>query len=566
MRYAVLATDFDGTLAHDGTVAEPVWAALERLVESGRRAVLVTGRLLEDLLPLVERPERFSLIVAENGALVYDPATKTARTIVEPPPPAFVAELRKRGVTPLEVGHVIVATWEPNEKAVLDAIRDVGLEWHVTFNKGAVMALPAGVTKATGLQVALDELETSRHNLVAVGDGENDGAMLTFAECGVAVANAIPLLKERADVVTTRDHGAGVRELVGALLRDDLSEAGGIVSRHGIVLGRDTDGEEVTLAGAARGMLVFGTSGGGKSTLTTLILERLREAGYQFCALDPEGDYSSFEDAIVVGSVQASPTLEEISEGLRSPTHSLILNTLAVPPHERPAYFSRVAKIIDGLRHQRGRPHWLVVEEAHHFMPVDAGEPLDIPLSSVLLVTTRPQLVQPRRLRDVDTMVAVGDDARRALEEAVSLLAIAPPPHSSIEPTDGGALVWTQSSGTVRAFRADIPRTTRVRHRRKYATGELAESKSFYFRGPGERLNLRAQNLMTFVQLARGIDDETWLHHLRRGDYSKWFAEMIGDEGLARDALAVEGDTAVTAVSSRQRIVDAVLQRYTTPA
>ena len=122
---------------------------------------------------------------------------------------------------------MIVATWEPHEKTVLEAIRDCGLELQVIFNKGAVMVLPAGVNKATGLRAALAELNLSPHNAVGVGDAENDHAFLNICECAVAVANALPAVKERADIVTFADHGAGVTELIDEMLADDL------VSREG---------------------------------------------------------------------------------------------------------------------------------------------------------------------------------------------------------------------------------------------------------------------------------------------------------------------------------------------
>src|SRR5207253_1677558 len=124
-----------------------------------------------------------------------------------PPPPAVFAEtLRQRGVSPISVGRVIVATWEPHEQVVLATIRDLGLELQVIFNKGAVMVLPAGVNKASGLAAALKALELSPHEVVGVGDAENDHALLTLCECGVAVANALPALKERADLVTQGNH------------------------------------------------------------------------------------------------------------------------------------------------------------------------------------------------------------------------------------------------------------------------------------------------------------------------------------------------------------------------
>ena len=68
------------------------------------------------------------------------------------------------------------------------------------------------------------------------------------------------------------------------------------------------------------------------------------------------------------------------------------------------------------------------------------------------------------------------------------------------------------------------------RHIRKYAEGALGEDKSFYFRGPANALNLRAQNLTIFMQMADGVDDETWLHHLQAHDYSRWVREAIKDD------------------------------------
>ena len=101
---------------------------------------------------------------------------------------------------------------------MLETIRDLGLELQVIFNKGAVMVLPAGVNKASGLVAALDELGLSPHNVVGVGDAENDHAFLAACECAVAVANALPTIKERADHVTAGEDGDGVRELIDALI------------------------------------------------------------------------------------------------------------------------------------------------------------------------------------------------------------------------------------------------------------------------------------------------------------------------------------------------------------
>jgi hydroxymethylpyrimidine pyrophosphatase-like HAD family hydrolase len=231
MHYLALATDFDGTLAHHGRVDGATISALDRLRASGRRLVMVTGRELDELIAVFPELDRFDRVVAENGALLYDPARKSARDLAPPPPPPLLDELRRRGV-PFSVGRSIVATVEPHEHAVLAAIRDLGIEWHVLFNKGSVMALPSGVTKATGLVPALQELEVAPERVVGVGDAENDHAFLRLCGLSAAVSNALPSLLSAVDLVTGSARGAGVTELIDALLADDLAGVTPAPHRH----------------------------------------------------------------------------------------------------------------------------------------------------------------------------------------------------------------------------------------------------------------------------------------------------------------------------------------------
>ncbi|HEY9199602.1 MAG TPA: HAD-IIB family hydrolase, partial [Gammaproteobacteria bacterium] len=167
MRYHILATDYDGTLATDGRVDEATLARLDHVRQSGRKLVLVTGREVEDLKRVFPRLEAFDLIIAENGAVLYDPHRHEEQVLAEPPPEAFVNALRERGV-PVATGRVIVATWEPHETTVLEVIREQALELQVIFNKGAVMVLPSGINKATGLQAGLLRLGLSPRNCVGV--------------------------------------------------------------------------------------------------------------------------------------------------------------------------------------------------------------------------------------------------------------------------------------------------------------------------------------------------------------------------------------------------------------
>ncbi len=226
MRYRCLATDYDGTIAHDGVVSNSTVSALRRVADSGRKLILVTGRELDDLLATFPEYMLFDRIIAENGALFYRPDTGHVRLLAESPPDRFVADLELRGVTPLSVGRTIVATVEPYHHEVLASIHALGLEWHVIFNKGAVMVLPSGVTKATGLKPALADLEISPEETVGIGDAENDHAFLLQCGCAVAVGNALRAVKERCDWVTTGCDGAGVEELIDRLLADDLAGLG----------------------------------------------------------------------------------------------------------------------------------------------------------------------------------------------------------------------------------------------------------------------------------------------------------------------------------------------------
>jgi hydroxymethylpyrimidine pyrophosphatase-like HAD family hydrolase len=231
MRYLALACDYDGTLAEAGSVSQDTVDAVQRLRATGRSLILVTGRELDDLRSVFSHLDLFHRVVAENGALLYRPDTREEKLLAAVPPSSFVNTLRACGIA-VSAGRVIVATSLPHETEVLQAIHDLGLELQVIFNRGSVMVLPVGINKATGLAAALGELQLSPHHVVAVGDAENDQAFLEFCECAVAVSNALPALKEHADLVTQGGAGAGVRELIEKLIDGDLRELEGRARSH----------------------------------------------------------------------------------------------------------------------------------------------------------------------------------------------------------------------------------------------------------------------------------------------------------------------------------------------
>jgi HAD superfamily hydrolase (TIGR01484 family) len=570
MQYLALASDYDGTLATDGQVSEQTIAALERAVTSGRKLLLVTGRMLDDLQQVFARLDLFTYVVAENGGLLYQPATSTVRLLGEAPPEQFIQTLQKRGVTPLAIGRVIVATWQPYETTVLEVIRELGLERQVIFNKGAVMVLPTGVNKGTGLSAALHELLFSPHNVVAIGDAENDHSFLSLCECAVAVQNALPALKDQADYITKGARGDGVIEIIDQLLADDLKEIDQHVTRHRLTMGTQKNGESLTINARRTHLLIAGASGSGKSTLATSLLEQLADQSYQFCLIDPEGDYETFQDAVTLGNAQKEPGTPEILQLLEKSDQSAILNLLGTSLEDRPAIIRSLLPILQDVQTRCCHPHWVVFDEAHHLFPPESDAPAlkrVEGLFSLLFITSHPEHMSPQALSLVDAVIVVGNDPLPTLQ-AFSKAVGQPLPETNVSTMETGEVcVWFRRTQEAPFFvRPAQSKREHQRHRRKYAEGDLGPDISFYFRGPDGKLHLRAHNLAMFNQMAQGVDDATWLYHLHHGDYSRWFREVIKDEELVGIADNAAKDQQLSANESRDRILSAIEKKYTLPA
>jgi len=217
-RWAALASDYDGTLANSGRVAPATLEALVQVRHSGRKLLLVTGRELKELFDVFPPITIFDRVVAENGAVIYDPASGKRRLLTHQPPRKLVGALRARRLKPLSVGHAIVATSRAQQRVVSKVIRELGLRLEVILNKRSLMVLPHGVNKASGLRGALEELGIAPRDTVGIGDAENDEDFLSLCGYSAAVANALPKLKRKVNVVTSASHGEGVVELVKQLL------------------------------------------------------------------------------------------------------------------------------------------------------------------------------------------------------------------------------------------------------------------------------------------------------------------------------------------------------------
>jgi hydroxymethylpyrimidine pyrophosphatase-like HAD family hydrolase len=566
VRYLALATDYDGVVARNGRASSTAMAAIGRLRMSGRRVLLITGRRLPNLLESCPDLTPFDCVVAENGAVIYDPRSREETVLAEPPPPEFVNRLTELGVEPLDVGRVILATWLPHHLKVLQAIQETGLELHVLFNRSAVMVLPTGVNKATGMNYALRKLGLSPHEVVGVGDSENDHSFLQRSECAATVANAVPSIRALADLVTKAENGAGLAELIDELVDDDLFRRRGQVQKHLVGLGRRDDGTVVTVPPFGHNILIAGPSGSGKSTVTAGIVERLMQQEYQVCIIDPEGDYGTLQDVITLGNHRHAVTVNEVLSIIEDPKVTLNVNLLGIPLLDRPEFFGQLFPTLQALRTRTGRPHWIVLDEAHHMLPAEwshLGRALPMSLGETILVTVHPDHLSPTMLSLVDTVIAVGESPDKTLKKFADATGQTLPWPDGLAHRKGRAVCWfprqPEPPASLQIMRG---RAERIRHHRKYAEGNMRH-RSFFFRGPGNRHNLRAHNLAVFSLVAEGIDEETWLFHLRRGDYSRWFRASVKDNYLAEQMERIEQRQDLRPAETRQLVRSLIEARYT---
>ena len=573
MNVHVFATDYDGTIADRNTVSVTTAKALARVRATGRKLLLVTGRMLPDLQRVCPDADRmFDAVVAENGALVYFPERREVRRLGDAPEPALLEALRRRGVR-FDVGTAIVATDAPFAEAALSAIRETGIERTLVFNKDALMLLPGGVTKGTGLATALAAFELSPHNMVGIGDAENDHAFLAMSECAVAVNDAVPALRERADYVTRAPSARGVVEFIEEHLLRDLVDIVPRLKRHHLALGDQPDGTPVTVPAHGTRVLVVGPSATGKSTLTGVLAERVLESGRSLLLLDPEGDYrtlAELEHVVVFGGKgeQALPAPEELDQLVRHPSTSLVLDLSAMSMAEKVGYATKVLAVITTVRSTTGLPHWLIIDEAHHVLPAEGSPAADLlqpGAESLALITLAARDLAPA-VRRLPTVVASTELA--ALHEAVlsgrgARGLMAARESGDERPLERGEAVvaWLDGDPRVARFRPGKRRVLHRRHVRKYTEGELPPDRSFYFRGPTASLNLRAANLTRFVELAEGVDEATWHHHFQQGDYTRWLRDQIKDPELAGEIATLER-SGLGPAESRREVLERVRAKY----
>lgn len=537
----VMAFDFDGTLAVEGKVPVELVSALERCRDSGHTLFLVTGRRFESV-SLGALAELFTGIVWENGAVLAHRASGELYLPFGQLHPRLLKALTDAGI-PFERGLAIAATWVPHEQAVWQVLGAHGGEASVEYNKGALMVVPPGTSKGTGLERLLALCGFSARNLAAFGDAENDLSMLTLAEVAVAVQDAVPAVCEMADVVAAKPGPAGVLEvlerypLAGRYLDVPLRRD------RPILLGQDDEGRDVTLPAsrlAGRNLGVFGDSGTGKSWMVGLLAEGLHHEGYQVLLIDPEGDFRGLQVLprflALEGDAASLPAPPAVVSLLDAAGVSVVLDLSRYPVPQRNAYIAELVRVLRPLRERKYRPHWIVLEEAQQSLVSADGDVAAgiLPLlegGGWAFVSYRPDRLDQAVLREMhhclltrmtepESVQAVQTHCKTCGTGSVNMAALAP----------GSALLC---GGPVVRLRPAIRRVPHTRHHYKYLDVPLSPEKRFRFRDARTDLGKEAASLYELLHLLPSLPIASLEYHDQRQDLVRWVEGSLGDAELA---------------------------------
>jgi phosphoglycolate phosphatase (TIGR01487 family) len=547
--FRAIAVDLDGTLASNDAVHPSALQAIET-TRRERRMVLVTGRTMEDLRTgFPGLTARFDAVVTENGGVLH---TRTStRQLAEPVDPAVDKALADRGVVARR-GRVLVAVDGGDVGTVVQVLTALGLDCQVVHNRAAAMILPAGVTKGSGLTYALDELGLSAHNTIAVGDAENDFALLQAAEVGVAVANAVPSLAEHADLVLDQADGEGIATLLaGPLLAGHQRLC---PPRQWVQVGEFEDGQATCVPGSQTSVLISGDTGAGKSYLAGLLAERWIEAGYSVLVVDREGDHLGLATRPGVHLVDAAehlPTPSDLLAIARPNRASIVLDLSGRSTDTKLDYVRRLPAAISAERALHGIPHWVVHDEAHEELWAADTQTAKLAVAEpgLCLVTWQPD--------------SLPDEVRRSLAVMLTVTEAPGPPRPA--PLRATAQFAGEQA---RPFRIGERLSTHVRHQHKYATTPLPHHRRFYFHDTDGGMPAVA-SLDEFRQHLRHCDLDTLDYHLTRGDFSRWVIGTLADHDLGADLAAIEHDLTMHRASelerARRRTIDSIERRYLTP-
>jgi hypothetical protein len=379
-------------------------------------------------------------------------------------------------------------------------------------------------------------------------------------------------LRSAADVVVA---GAGPSAVADYLRA--LAAAGTLPiparARRRLRLGYRGDGREFSLAVRGRNVLVAGDAKSGKSWVAGLMCEQLILHGYSVCVIDPEGDYRSLEGltgVTVLGGEDPPPSPRELVRALRFADRSIVIDLSHRQLDEKVEYIRNALPVLNALRQQTGLPHRIVLDEAHYFLDGDATRQLgELQSHGYTLVTYRASALPQALLCASEVMIVTRESDPgeiEALRRWCTTCTRVDPARWSIlgglATAQAVALPITEECGGDLVLFTLGPRLTpHVRHREKYVDVPISEPRAFVFSPNGRESARRARTLRQFVAELEHGDD--WDAHLRRGDFSRWVADVFGDHALAGELRAIEADYRATRrPNSAAAIVSAIRERY----
>ncbi len=549
MKLSVIALDYDGTVSRGDALDPSVRDAFAAARTRGVVVLLVTGRILDGLRRVAGDLHFVDGVIAENGAVIHFPDSGRTSTLAPPVPESFITELRRRGI-PFAAGQCLIDADANDAPRLLEAIRTLEVPLVLIFNRGRVMTAPQGVSKATGLRVALETLRLSARNTVAIGDAENDHELLRFAEVGVAVAWGSKALQASADVILSGSGPAAVGDYVRTLLATGTLPVPPRARRR-LLLGYLDDGREFSLAVRGRNVLVTGDAKSGKSWVAGLLCEQLILHGYCVCALDPEGDYSSLEGlpgVTVLGREDAPPTPRELLSALRYPDRSVVIDLSRLPHDEKLHYIRSVLPALNVLRRRTGLPHRILLDEAHYYLhDTDAPQLLDFERNGYTVVTYCASRLPQALLANTEVMLVTCESNPAELEALRARCAGCAAIDRSrwavlgrLKVGQGLALPITEETdGELRLFTIAARLTPHVRHRDKYVDVPVSWHRAFVFNANGQP-GYRIHTLRQFVSELEHTPLPLLAGYITRGDFSRWIGDVFGDRALAGELQALE--------------------------
>jgi hydroxymethylpyrimidine pyrophosphatase-like HAD family hydrolase len=560
--FCAVVVDYDGTIARHDRAHPEALRAIAELRRRGRTVLLCTGRIVEDLRAVFPDVDRhFDAIIAENGAVVM----MDSRLVhaADPLPAELAAGLRGAGI-PHREGHVLLATDAAYDDAVLDVIVRLGLEAQLVYNRGALMVLPAGVSKGSGVVQAFGLLEVSRHSAISIGDAENDHSLLTVCEVGVAVSDAVPALLAHADICLERPNGEGV----AAFLRGPVLH--GAVRVHAerwhIELGRTEAGTVARLPGSNLNVLIAGASCSGKSHMAGLLVERLVAHDYAVCVLDTEGDHGALAElpgVVALGGSDPLPSPARLATLIRHRFSSVVVDLSLLPMDAKRDYCLRALRVLEQLRRDRGVPHWIVIEEADQMLlSADLSDADGLTPSGYCLVTHRPLELGPALLAAIDVVIALPGAERYAH---------LPPGDADTLPRgeqpfllQPGQALLAGPDGVL-TFETALRSTRHVRHQHKYTWAQVSPERRFFFTAPDGGVRA-AGNLREFRDEVARADEVELRTHLQAGDFSRWTRDVLADDELGARLRGIErwflNDAAAAVDPARAAVIAAIDDRY----